>query len=119
MQECQPGARFAGLKQLVTQTRLRGLPATVIFTSLMCGMEGEHMAATRLGSAARVYGSSRNQTRKRMPTGSLASPRCASACLDVRVFFSKWLLHFISQHLSARAVASEGRLLSTGATDVC
>lgn len=113
------GARFAWLKHLVTQTQLRGLPATVIFTSLMCGMDGEHMAATRLGSLAQVYGSRRNQTRKRMPTGLLASLPCTSACLDVRVFFSKWLLHLISQHLSARAVASEVRLLSTGATDVC
>ena len=55
----------------------------------MCGMEGEHMAATRLGSLAHVYESGRNQTRKRMPAGSLASLRCTSGCLDVRVFFCK------------------------------
>lgn len=77
------------------------------------------MAATRLGSLAQVYESRRNQTRKRMPTGSLASLRSTSGCLDMRVFFCKWLLYFIFQHLSARAVAFEVRLLSTGATDVC
>lgn len=77
------------------------------------------MAATRLGSLAQVYESRRNQTRKRMPTGSLASLRCTSGCLDVRVCFCKWLLYFIFQHLSARAVAFEVQLLSTRATDVC
>lgn len=77
------------------------------------------MAATRLGSLAQVYESRRNQTRKRMPTSSLASRRCAPGCLDVRVCFCKWLMYFIFQHLFARAVAFEVRLLSTGATDVC
>lgn len=77
------------------------------------------MAATRLGSLAQVYGSRRNQTRKRMPTGSPAPLPCSSARLDVHVFSSKWLLPFISQRLSARAVASEVRLLSIAATDVC
>lgn len=46
------------------------------------------MAATRLGSLAQVYGSRRNQTRKRMPTGSPAPLPCSSARLDAHVFFS-------------------------------
>lgn len=40
------------------------------------------------------------------------------ACVCV-CFLSGRLLHFILQHLSARAVASEGQLLSAAVTDVC
>lgn len=77
------------------------------------------MAATRLGSLTQVYESRRNQTRKWMPTGPLASLGSTSGCLDVRVCFCKWLLYFIFQHLSACIVAFEVQLLCTGATDVC
>lgn len=70
------------------------------------------MAATRLGSLAQVYKARRNQTRKRMPTRSLASP--AYVCLPVCVGLCecmhvsvKRLLYFIFQHLSACSVAFE------------
>lgn len=73
--------RLAGFKRCCDSERVAWPLSRWYLHSLMCGMEREHMAATRLGSLTQVYESTRNQTRKRMPSGSLASVRCACVFL--------------------------------------